>query len=54
VGVPRAAEPIADTCENVSLSTAAEDYAWVNTRQIWGAGTVNFATGKIHIDAYIQ
>ena len=50
----RAAEPIADICEDVSLSTAAEDYAWVNTRQIWGAGTVNFATGKIHIDAYMQ
>ena len=54
VGVPRAAAPIADLCENVSLSTAAEDYAWVNMRQIWGAGTVNFATGKIHIDAYMQ
>jgi hypothetical protein len=54
VGVPLAAEPIAELCENVSLSTAAEDYAWVNTRQIWGTGTVNFATGKIHIDAYMQ
>jgi Protein of unknown function (DUF3237) len=54
VGVPRAAEPVADLAENVSLSTAAEDYAWVNTRQIWGSGTVNFATGKIHIDAYMQ
>jgi Protein of unknown function (DUF3237) len=54
VGVPRAAEPIADLCENVRLSTADEDYAWVNTRQIWATGTVNFATGKIHIDAYMQ
>lgn len=54
VGVPRAAEPIADIFENIRLSTTAEDYAWVNTRQIWGAGTVNFATGKIHIDAYMQ
>jgi hypothetical protein len=54
VGAPRAAEPVADLSENVSLSTAAEDYAWVNTRQIWGSGTVNFATGKIHIDAYMQ
>jgi hypothetical protein len=35
-------------------STAAGDYAWVNTRQIWAAGTVNFSTGKIHIDAYTQ
>jgi hypothetical protein len=54
VGVPRAAEPIADLRENTSLSTAAEHYAWVNTRQIWGVGTVNFATGKIHVDAYMQ
>ena len=54
VGVRRATEPVADLCENVRLSTAAGDYAWVNTRQVWGAGTVNFATGKIHIDAYMQ
>lgn len=54
VAVPRAGEPIADLWENVTLSTAAESYAWVNTRQIWGIGTVNFATGKIHIDAYMQ
>src|SRR5574342_299112 len=47
VGVPRAADPIADLSENVSLNTAAEGYAWVNTRPIWGTGTVNFATGKI-------
>lgn len=54
VGVPRAAEPIADLCENVSLTTASADHAWVNKCQIWGVGTVNFATGKIHIDAYMQ
>jgi hypothetical protein len=54
VALPHAAEPIADLFENVCLSTAAADYAWVNTRQIWGAGTVNFATGKIHIDGYMQ
>jgi len=54
VGVPRATEPVADLSENVRLSTAAQDYAWVNTRQIWGSGTVTFATGKIHIDPYMQ
>jgi len=54
VAVPRATEPIADLFENVCLGTAAEDYAWVNTRQIWGSGTVNFSTGKIHVDAYMQ
>lgn len=54
VGVPRAAEPIADLCENIRLTTAAETYGWVNKRQVWGIGTVNFAAGKIHIDAYMQ
>ena len=54
VAVPRAGEPIADLSENVRLSTAAEDCAWVNTRQVWGVGTVNFAVGKVHIDAYMQ
>jgi len=54
VATPRAGEPIADLYENVTLATAAEAYAWVNTRQIWGIGTVNLATGKIHIDAYMQ
>jgi len=54
VAMPRAGEPVADLFENVTLSTAAEDYAWVNTRQVWGVGTVNFAAGKIHIDAYMQ
>ncbi len=54
VAMPRAGEPVADLFENVTLSTAAENYAWVNTRQVWGVGTVNFAAGKIHIDAYMQ
>jgi hypothetical protein len=31
-----------------------DSYAWVGTRQIWGVGTVNLATGKIHIDGYMQ
>lgn len=54
VALPRASEPIADLCENARLLTAAESYAWVNTRQVWGVGTVNFAVGKVHIDAYMQ
>lgn len=54
VAVLRPGESIADLCENVILTTAAASYAWVNTRQIWGTGTVNLATGKIHIDAYMQ
>lgn len=54
VATLRAGEPIADLSENVGLSTAAAGYAWVNTRQVWAVGTVNLATGKIHLDAYMQ
>lgn len=54
VAVPHVEESVAELAANHHLSTAAKDYAWVNMRQIWGYGTVNFATGKIHIDAYMQ
>ena len=54
VAVPRANEPVADLFENVTLSTACAPYAWVNARQIWGVGTVNFATGKIRVAGYMQ
>lgn len=54
VAVPRAGEPVGDLVENVTLSTATEEYAWVNTRQVWGVGTVDFAAGKVHIEAYMQ
>jgi hypothetical protein len=54
VAVPRAGEPIGDLSENVRLSTAAKAYAWVNARQVWAVGTVDFAAGKVHIDGYMQ
>jgi hypothetical protein len=54
VAMPRATEPIADLLENVTLSTAVAEYAWVNTRQVWGVGTVDFAAGRIRIEAYMQ
>ena len=54
VAVPRVGEPVGDIWENVRLTTAVPDYAWVNSRQIWAYGTVNFATGTIHVEAYMQ
>ena len=53
VATPRANAPIVDLCENVVLTTAAERYAWVNARQIWGIGTVNLAEGKVHIEGFM-
>jgi hypothetical protein len=54
VGTAREGEPIVDLSVNISLSTAVASYAWVNARQTWGIGYANLATGKIHIDAYLQ
>jgi hypothetical protein len=54
VAMPCVAEPVADLLENFSLSRAAEDYVWVDTRQVWEVGTVNSAGCRIHIDASMQ
>ena len=54
MATPRANEPVADLFENVQLTTAADAYAWVNARQVWGVGTVDFAAGKIRIEGYLQ
>lgn len=39
VATPRANEPMMDLIANVRLTTAAQKYDWVNTRQIWGLAT---------------
>lgn len=54
VATPHSSEPVADLCENIMLMTAAETYQWATTRQVWGVGDVDFATGKIRIAAYMQ
>jgi len=54
VSVAKPGDPVVELSENVRLTTAAANYAWVNSRQIWAPGTVNVATGKIHIEGYMQ
>jgi hypothetical protein len=51
---PRSGEPMLDIFANIRLSTASKEYAWVNARQIWSVGTASLATGKIHVEAYMQ
>jgi hypothetical protein len=51
---PRNGEPTLDIFGNIRLSTASKEYAWVNERQIWSAGTASLATGKIHVEAFMQ
>jgi len=54
IATPRANEPMMDLIANVRLTTAAPKYDWLNTRLIWGLATVNLATGKIHVDSFLQ
>jgi Protein of unknown function (DUF3237) len=54
VASPRQNEQVIDLHENIRLITASEKYSWVNSRQVWGVGAVNLATGKAHIEAYMQ
>jgi hypothetical protein len=52
---PRNGEPtIWDILANIRLTTASEEYAWVNERQIWSVGTGDMATGKVQVVAYRQ
>ena len=51
---PRNDNPKLDIFGNIRLSTATKEYAWVNARQIWSVGTASLATGKIHVEAYMQ
>lgn len=51
---PRNGDPTWDILANIRLTTAAEEYAWVNERQIWAVGTADMTLGKIHVVAYRQ
>jgi hypothetical protein len=51
---PRGGEPTLDIFGNIRLSSADKEYSWVNERQIWSVGTASLATGKIHVEAFMQ
>jgi hypothetical protein len=44
--------PVGDLRENVTMTTAEPDYAWVNSLQIWARGTVDLAKGEAHVTGY--
>jgi hypothetical protein len=46
------ASPVAQLRANVTLTTAAAEYSWVNPIQIWAPGTVDFAKSEIRFKAY--
>lgn len=46
------ANGIAELRLNMTLTTAAPAYTWVNGLQIWGTGRVNLETGQIRVSTY--
>lgn len=50
----RSDRTVADLFENITLTTTSVHYAWLNSRQCWGSGYVDFKTGKIVIDVFAQ
>ncbi len=52
VARPRPGSPIADLRENMTLFSSAKGYTWVNALQVWAVGTVDLATGVIHVKGY--
>jgi hypothetical protein len=52
VCLPTPGNPVAALRENVTLFTSAKEYAWLNTLQIWGIGTVDLAEQVVHIKGY--
>jgi hypothetical protein len=54
VAAPRPSSSVVDLSENVTLSTAVPELVWVNGRQVWAVGTVDLATGRIHLEGFLQ
>jgi hypothetical protein len=52
VACPREGSSIADLRENATLSTSSKTYAWVNTLQVWGTGTVDLDEQVVRIKGY--
>ena len=53
VALPDEAPGIFQLRENVTLTTVASEFDWVNQLQIWGQGTVDMNTLQIEISGYV-
>ncbi len=52
VAIPREGSSVLDLKENVTLTTSAKAYSWVNKLQVWGIGTVDLATQEVNVKGY--
>ena len=40
------------TTDDGTLTTSEPDFAWLNSLQIWGVGTVDVSTGQVNLKGY--
>ena len=52
VAIPREGSSIADLRENVTLTTSAKAYSWVNQLQVWAIGTLDLAKQEVNVNGY--
>lgn len=53
VGLPQPGTTASLLRENVTLTTASPEYAWVNELQIWAVGRADVGTGEVHVKGYV-
>jgi hypothetical protein len=52
VAIGQQDSPVFRLRENVTLASSESDFAWVNSLQIWGVGTVDVSTGQVTVQGY--
>jgi hypothetical protein len=52
VAVPEGDSSILQLREHVTLTSNHPGLTWVNTTEVWARGTVDVATGQVHLRAY--
>lgn len=52
VAIPEKGSPIFHLRENVMLTCNHPELSWVNSIQIWAAGTVDVSTGQVRVTAH--
>lgn len=52
VAIRHEGSPVFRLRENVTLTTSEPNFAWLNSLQIWGVGTVDVSTGQVDLKGY--
>ena len=52
VATPEEGSPVFQLRENATLTTSFPAYAWVNSLQLWGIGTVDVVQGQVNVKGY--